>query len=806
MKKNLFFAALALVALASCSDEQFVGENNNSPNPAFETAEKAIVFNSGTNAITRAAKTGKEAADSLNGVFVFAGVKGNGSGYTNQTPYVFDQYYAHWNQNTANTTESNSNDWEYVGYTPATTTSLPSGATQTIKFWDYGTSQYDFAAYSLGHGVGTTPTYATASKIDFAKLDNDAGDPVYTLTGTVKQLKACYISDLVTAYNKSDGNNQANTYGQVVTFSFRSLASKIRLAFYETVPGYSVKDLKFYDKVDVSDLSKGLFGTAATPSTTPQLLTANDNSTLPTQDLSGNTGDQTMKVYFPTVGWANAPENGANANNPKTDYNKAHVVFAGGATSSSLSFGVLKDFTGSEKMEAAADYIGRASNAATYAGGLEDGSGKYYTILPNETGVDLMIRVKYTLVSTDGSNEVINVDNATAVIPKELASWKPNYAYTYIFKLSEMTNGATGTDPDGNPVMGLTPITLNAVVVDSEDGVQETITTVSNPSITTYMAGEVVTDKDEYKVYGTPTHPIYIVVNNGSDNVALTAGTNAKLYTAVLNGASATNGTSAINPISEEAVDNALRYGVVSGSTYTVTDANGWNLVVTDLGTYSDNNTAGLTGSVSTIPASESPTGDAVNVTCASFVPTAPSSGTKYYVFQYKGNTSGVYGSYTAVAPAELAASGTTYYTKSGSTYSEVTTSTSGIKVVFGGTVYYTKGEDIYEPVTGALTAGTYYYYEPTNGSANNDGYVSYTYSSGDAPAHPGGYYTKKDNYIQVPYATLTAGNTYFTSSRGAGKFVAKGSEVVDAENKYYTETTAEVDAKYMYKIIKVVP
>ena len=418
-----------------------------------------------------------------------------------------------------------------------------------------------------------------------------------------------------------------------------------------------------------------------------------------------------------------------------------------------------------------------------------------------------MIRVKYTLVSTDGSGEVINVDNATAVIPKELASWKPNYAYTYIFKISDMTNGTTGVDKTNDtPVMGLTPITLNAVVVESEDGIQETITTVADPSITTYMAGKVVTDNDEYKVYGETTHPIYIVVNDGSDNVTLTS-TNAKLYTAVLDGTSATTGTSAINPISEESVDNALRYCSETTSngikTYTVTDANGWKLAVTEVGSSA---TDKLTGSLTKIPAAESPTGDDVTLTCASFVPTAPTSPAtvKYYVFQYKGTAAGAYGTYTAVGPAELATSGTTYYTEANGTYTEVASVSEGTKVVSGGTVYYTKGADVYEPVTGALTAGTYYYYDPTDASANTDGYVSYTYTSGDAPVVTGGYYTKEDNYIQVPYKKLTAGTTYYTSGRGAGKFVATGSEVVDAENKYFTGT-AETDANYMYKIIKVV-
>lgn len=686
MKRKLFFAAVALVALASCTSDDFIGENNNSPdlNPGSGN-ESAIVFSSGTKAITRATYTGADAAEMLNDNFVFAGTKSSGTLTDN---YVFDQYNAIWKQNTANTTLSNSNDWEYVGYTPATTSSITTN--QTIKYWDYSKSQYDFAAYSLGDGD------AEATAITFADINDD--DPgSYTLTGTAENLKKCYISDLVTHYNNED----VNTFGKVVTFSFRSLAAKIRLAFFETVPGYAVKDIEFYNLVDCTN---GSFGNSGTSSTIPTLLNAEDDDVLPAQ----NADNGVMTIFFPTTGWGNAPENEANEDDPKTDYNKAHVTFSGGTTSNKLTFAELDDFatTGEGALDPDDEYIGRTSNTATYAGGLDatSGTGTYYTILPNEDPENLMIRIKYTLVSADGSGEEIHVDNATAVIPAELARWSPNYAYTYIFKISDMTNGTTGVDAStGEPVMGLTPITLNAVVVDSEDGVQETITTVSEPSITTYMAGKIITENDEYIVNGT--HPIYIVVNDGSNNVALTVNTNAKLYTVELNDDDALSNTEAINDISEKSVHNALRYGVHSGNTYTATDANGWKLIVTDVTDDEDN---GLTGNVTTIPAAESPTGDAITLTCASFVPENTTGDTKYYVFQYI-ETAGVDGTY--------------------------------IPVVDG--------------------------------------------------------------------TTLTKGGTYYTSDRGAGKFVAEGTEVADELEgvNYWTLDPDEdqpTDGSYMYKIIKI--
>ncbi len=103
----------------------------------------------------------------------------------------------------------------------------------------------------------------------------------------------------------------------------------------------------------------------------------------------------------------------------------------------------------------------------------------------------LNLKVDYTLLSTDGSTETITVTGANAKVPKEYASWKSGYAYTYIFKISQNTNGLT--NPSAGPA-GLWPITFDAVVMNDEvDGVQETITTVATPSITTYAKGVVVT-------------------------------------------------------------------------------------------------------------------------------------------------------------------------------------------------------------------------------------------------------------------------------------------------------------------------
>lgn len=595
MKKNLFFAAVALVALASCASDDYVGENNNSPNPV-NGKESAIVFNSGANAMTRTDYVGSAAAEKLNYNFVVYGVKSDGT--ISAAVKVFDHYNVNYVDGSANSTTSNTDGWEYV----AQTKHAHSGSSaQTIKYWDYAMSQYDFIAYSAGSATeGTDVTISTITPATMTGVDSNADGKIdqgaYTIEGDAANLAKCYIADLVTAYRSTD-------YQKTVQFKFRSLSAKVRVALYETVPGYSVKDVKFYTNA-----------TSKTPATDGEAHLFTTGT-----DVFNEKG--TYTVYYPTTG---------SGNTGKTDYNKAHLAFtpssATGATIADKSFGAFvydatnnTTFKNGEGSAAGTNiYLGRASNEATYAGVNTTANPNYYTVvIPNEDGAVLNLKVDYTLVSTDGSGEEINVTGATAQVPAKYASWKSGYAYTYLFKISHNSNGHTGIDPStGEPIgpEGLYPITFDAVVMNSEvDGVQETITTVATPSITTYTKGKVVTNQSEYSTGAN----IYVVVNNGT---ALTVGTNAKLYTVTL-------ADGAAQTLNEASIGNALKYGTdgTAGgkATKTVTDANGKALVVTAAD--------GLTA-ITEIAATDAPDGNAITVNGAKFAPASAGN----YVFAYR--------------------------------------------------------------------------------------------------------------------------------------------------------------------------
>lgn len=553
MKKYLLLAS-ALAVMVGCADDNYVGDNGPT---SIEDGSNAINFGLSLQKTTRADIMGPAAADILGNNFYVMGTKGTEAATSPTPTKVFDNYLVHYYDNTASTTPSNTANWEYVGIyqdpeLPATPTvpnypklSSITGA-QTIKYWDYSTDQYDFFAFSTGKKtpvVSTSPTDAQVgvTSMNFGESLKDGG-VAYTFTiPSEEALKEVYITDITEVL-------KAN-YGKEVSLKFKNLGSKIRIALYETVPGYSVSDIKFYstDAADVpTDLASATKGTEATLIST---------SSIPT---SG-----TIAVSFPHVGVNHSPE-ATSPNTSKEDYNKAAVNVTAGSTSvTSHGFGTL-NYTGKENAEAAGDYyLGRSLTTATFAG---SSAAQYYTtVFPVSSSYALTLRVDYTLTATDGSGETIKVYGAKASVPATYTVWRPNYAYTYIFKISDATNGWTTTAATTEN-KGLYPITFDAVVAEATDITKEqtTITTVSTPSITTYQQNHDNT-KNEYSK--ATAKDIYVQVMNTAVSPAtlitgLTA-TNSLVYE--LSDANAT----------EAKVLDALTMRTTAVSTDNVTGRNG---------------------------------------------------------------------------------------------------------------------------------------------------------------------------------------------------------------------------------------
>ena len=548
MKKYFIFAASAL-ALASCSSDDFLGDNPGNE----QNATTAINFGGEAGKITRANLSQTEAVKALNNNFVVYGYKTK----EGTTTTVYDHYNIAW-KGEENKTETNTKGWEYVGVNK---NSLSTVNEQTIKYWDYSADQYDFVAFSLGSNTqGTGEDEVEASTVTTT--------PSYSLKGKTANLAKCFIADRITAKkgetNKKDYKLCA--YGDNVTFAFRSLVTKVKMGIYETIPGYSVKDVKFYKNAE-----------DANPDETPALYAA-------TQSIPADDAKATIKVTF-----------GSNTSTDG-DFNEAKVnweVPEGSEKSSTIAFETLST-QAKEKDEKTTDnvFIGRDVTTASMPTNFK-------TVPPVQVNVGyLTLKVDYTLESIDGSGEEIKVKGATAVVPGIYTKWQPNFAYTYIFKISDKTNGSTGT-PGTDPA-GLYPIVFDAVVTE---GIQNTITTVDDPSITIYAKGALSAEYDK----GTN-----IYVSGRYNDLELT---NCALYTVTANDMN----------ITEASVANCLVNGTKDETNNTWTIADGTKKLVVTAAT-------GLS-IVNDIDASDTPDGKVINSGYGFAKFTAATAGT--YAFEY---------------------------------------------------------------------------------------------------------------------------------------------------------------------------
>ena len=377
-----------LITLAACTNDGYTG-NQSSEDKTPEPV--AIEFAAGSNrSHTRADLTGDAAATALNNFFRVYGTKAVGESDLIVYPTYMVQY-----KGAPNSTESNTQGWEYVG--------LEGYANQTIHYWDYSASSYTFQAWSTTTGhADVTVTSKNTLTVKAASADD---------------LSRLYVADLVNVA-KSASTSGLNTYGGVVTFTFRNMAAKVRMGFYETIPGYTVSNLTFrsaagrFDNTNAHAMLDGSFNAA-------------DATKGGTYHVTYNA--ETQRAEFDLV---------------------AETVPAETYDFGTFSSGV----------------IGTESSTPTWVGGTP----AFQNVLPNEDNAgDMTLYVDFTLTPTDGSEDVIHVTGAKVVVPQSVMTWHPNYAYTYLFKITKDVNGTTGeegTDPEK-----LYPITFDAIVAEMDE-------------------------------------------------------------------------------------------------------------------------------------------------------------------------------------------------------------------------------------------------------------------------------------------------------------------------------------------------
>ena len=295
---------------------------------------------------------------------------------------------------------------------------------QYVRYWDNDADCYKFVAWS-----------ASAASVSNVSLDG------FDIDITSKeQLSSAYVSDRVTVL--------PDNFGNVVTLRFRNLMTKVRIAFYETVPGYKVSDVVF-----------------RYASTTDKPLGTQYSDNCIMDGSFNNFTSGSLRISY-------------------TDASDiAQTSVTGQTPVSFYDFGSLDR-----------GFIGESSSTPTWVNGTD----AYSSVIPNEDNASPMkLVVNFTLTAEDG-NDIIRVKGASVTVPQSFMVWKPNFAYTYIFKITKETNGTTGNDPD-NPdpndnddpnkpkdPTGLYPIVFDATVVDFEDNEITTYTNIDGTENTDY--------------------------------------------------------------------------------------------------------------------------------------------------------------------------------------------------------------------------------------------------------------------------------------------------------------------------------
>lgn len=479
MNKYFLYAASAL-ALASCSSDNFLGENSGNG----QNALSAINFGGDAGKITRTTSNTGNAAQMLDGQFRIYGVKKVGD---TQLVSVFNEYSV-WYVENKNTTTSNTDGWEYVG--AKGTTNLGTGnitltKDQTIKFWDYSAPEYHFIAGSPITCFSHTLT--PGNKINSATITGLAGHINANESGTPLTTYPVYIAD-PKVVKKADYNN-------TVVFSFKRQQAMVRVGLYETIPGYSITEINFYEAG--GSKAKDGNNVILTSGTKNYFVGGSNVKGTITYNWTGTTPSYTY-TYDDT--------NLTQSQNWCAGKFEPHNALATVSTA------------------AVAELYGKDNDMSTNG---------YFTVIPTPSATKaapILIKCDYTLTSDDGSGETIKVTGATAAIPAAFSKWEANTRYTYLFKISQNTNGYTGDDPTK---AGLYPITFDAAVKESTDAMQGqgTVTTVSTPSITTYQKSSVTDASIEYKtgeaIYATATD------KDGKENTLTTGGTavgNVQVY------------------------------------------------------------------------------------------------------------------------------------------------------------------------------------------------------------------------------------------------------------------------------------
>ncbi len=288
----------------------------------------------------------------------------------------YDVWYT---ENSANSTESNTSGWDYVG------TTAPD---QTIKYWDMSATAYRFMGYAVPTGgILTTPDLVkTTDGVQYryfnVNVSSSSSSSKFMTDADVEKLP--YVTKLwmsngnTTATNPATGAAEAK-FGQEVQLIFYKPLSRVR--FIITGPDgnpLSQSQAGLVSNIQFGPVTGGILYTGAT-----------------------------LSVYYPLNG---------------TDFRSEKGSFSSGSTYYTAPTG--EQYVVSNITNATADYmdISYETTPLLHAGTDKE---KWYNLPPEfkPTAYQLTLQQKGV--------------ERTATVPADMMVWLPGYEYTYVFKLSE---------------------------------------------------------------------------------------------------------------------------------------------------------------------------------------------------------------------------------------------------------------------------------------------------------------------------------------------------------------------------------
>ena len=313
--RHITLIVLLAACLVSCGHDDTTAEGGSEPVIVPESSQ-AIAFGGNLQEETTVTRAGTPMYQYYKEFKVY-GFKNSGLDYT-EPQIVFPGYIVKWKENTAGTTTTNSNDWEYVDQQPM------GQEEQTVKYWDNNASAYRFFGVAGASGTNEVEGSYWPDEINpekyVVKYESDAYSP-----STVP-----YYSKLWFSNNNYD-QYPTREFGKPVLLEFVKPLSKVKFIFIFERPYLAPtteltkksfaptngKTIKMKGDVTVTYPLTGT-GTTETFSATSET----EGITAFTQDYYESVTKENVKVNETTVSLVTSPY----LNAPETPLKKEYTV------------------------------------------------------------------------------------------------------------------------------------------------------------------------------------------------------------------------------------------------------------------------------------------------------------------------------------------------------------------------------------------------------------------------------------------------------------------------------------------------